>query len=462
MLAKAYQAELKGQNVQADPNNPSSVPSDKPQPDANGYITSAKLDTPTTQPPSTASATDSLGQQMANRANYAAQGLSDAASGKINPLSGLLHVAGAAGGAIGDVTGDVLGAITPDFIKKPVMNAVSGAVNAVANTGLGKAAIGAGQNFAQSNPELAADAADLGNIAMAVPIFKGAGAVKGAVGTGIAKALGKDALSSTIDAISPEIKAGTKAGAANVGQRGTTKSFLLGKISRVEDPILRETAPIIQENIPNFDKMKTFSEKLNAIQDDAIPKEAKALRDALTKEEIQPILHQGSYEKFVNDIEEQIKNSPALIGNNGEYARRFLKIFNDKLPVGRDITMVDILDARQALDRAAKSFKPKVFDGASENAYHSGLDAVRSAANTLLDENAPNAGVKASLRRQSLLYKAAKNLSSKADKEVGTTRFGRFTGKHPIVTGLIKGGAKTIGYGLGGGAAIEGVNALRN
>lgn len=404
----------------------------------------------------------SFGQQMSSRANYAAQGLSDAAHGKINPLSGLLHVAGAAGGAVGDIAGDVVGAITPDFIKKPVMSAIGGAVNAVANTGLGKSVVSGAQGFSQAHPELSADIGDVGNIAMAVPIVRGVGLAKNAVGGVIGKALGKDALSETMDAISPEIKAGTKAGATNVGQRGTTESFFSGKINRVEDPILRETAPIIQQNIPKFDQMKTYAKKLNAIQDEAIPREAQALRDALTKEEIQPILHKGSYEKFVNDIEEQIKSSPFLIGDSGEYARRFLKIFNDKLPIGRDITMIDVLDARQALDRAAKSFKPKVFDGASENAFHSGLDAVRSSANTLLDENAPNAGVKASLRRQSLLYKAAKNLSSKADKEVGSTRFGRFTGRHPKITGLIKTTGKLAAEGAGFGAVVGGANALLN
>src|SRR6266849_218633 len=45
-VGKAYETELKGQNIESDSNNPSNVPNNNPQPDANGYITTAQLPSP--------------------------------------------------------------------------------------------------------------------------------------------------------------------------------------------------------------------------------------------------------------------------------------------------------------------------------------------------------------------------------------------------------------------------------
>lgn len=389
-----------------------------------------------------------LGDQINNRLSQAGTALGDAATGKINPISGILQTAGAAGGFVGDVTNDALELIPG---VKQAEGLLGKGVGALANTGVGKSVVGAGENFAQAHPELAGDIGAVGNIAGAVGSFEGVGALKDVVGGAIGKAVGKDALSSTIADISPEIKAGTVKGAANVSKNGAVKSGILGNISRAEDPVMREAAPVVVQNVPNFNKLPTFTDKLNAIQDVAIPQEAQKLRTALSAPDVQTIVNPDNYQEFLDKINTEIKDNPSLVGNNGETAARFLRIFQKNLPQGQDATALDVLNARQALDKEALKFKPKVFDSAASNAYSEGLGTVRNAANELIGKMAPDADVQASLRRQSLLYKAADNLSTKADKEVGTSGLLRFAKRHPHVAGVLKyaGGSAAAGLGLG-------------
>lgn len=419
------------------------------QPDANGYNTTPAF----TNPPATggdSSQEETLGGDLKNRASQASKALTDTATGQINPLSGILQTVGAGAGAVGDTVNAGLKLIPG---VKQVEGLIGKGIGKLANTGAGKAVVGGINNFSTAHPELSGDIGAIGNIAGVAGLATGAGAAKEAIGGAIGKALGKDALSATIDSISPEIKAGTKAGASNVIKKGTTKSLISGAIQRVEDPELREAAQVIHDNVPNFDKLGTDAERLNALKDEALPNEANALREKFRAEGVQPVVTPEAYDKFLSSIKTAIEESPSLVGDSGEYAKRLLAQFQKELPQTGDITMENVLDARQALDRAALKYKPTAFD--KQGAFNDGLTAVRDSANNLLDESAPNAEVKASLRRQRLLYKAIKNIGPKADREVGTTRFSRFTAKYPKTTGLIKTAAKKGAEGLVGYEVIK-------
>ena len=395
-----------------------------------------------------------LGEKISSRFNDAGNALINTAQGKINPLSGIIQGVGAGAGAINDVAQAGLELIPG---VKQVEGLIGKGVAKLANTDAGKAVTGALGGFAQAHPELSADIGAVGNIVGAAGLVTGAGALKGAVKSGIGKAMGKNPLSATIDALSPEIKAGTAKGAVDVGKRGVTKSGVSGTISRVDDPLLGEMAEVIHAQPGNFgkkfDKYKTNTEKLNAIEDVAIPREAQAMRNTLNQEGVNPIINPDSYQRFVTQIESELGSNIGLVGDSGEYARRALEFFKKQLPRDREVTLTDWLDARQALDREIIRTRPKAFEKASN--FSDGVSIIRSAANDLLDAEAPNAGIKASLRRQSLLYKAAKNLASKADKEVGTTRFGRFADRYPKTKGLVKfvgrRGLEAAGLGAGYG-----------
>lgn len=387
----------------------------------------------------------SLLGQFSKRVTDAANATSDTLSGKINPISGVLQTAGAAGGLVGDVTNDALKLIPGVSEAEGLLGK---GVVALANTELGQKAVGAGESFAQNHPELSADIGAVGNIASAVPAFKGFGIAKDAA-AGVLTGAGKDAL---VEAISPEIKAGTKAGAANAAGNGTIKSGVLGKVSRLPDPEMVEAAPVVKEVSPNFLKLPTFSDKLSAVQN-GIGKLASQLEDNLSKGEVQPILTHDDINSLQESINTQIAQNPLLVGDAGKQAQQIFDQFKRFLPQEGDVTMSDVLKARKSLDSWISNIKgDTVFDPKTENAISVGLRAVRQGANTLLDTKVPEGNVKNLLRKQSLLYRVSDNLAPKVSKEVGSTNITRFMKRHPGVIGAGKyvAGSAAAGLGLGG------------
>lgn len=389
------------------------------------------------------------GESVANRIGQGGHAISDTFSGKINPLSGVLQTAGAAAGGITDLAGNVLSAVTPNAIKKPIGDAVKGIIGAAANTGIGKSAIQGVNDFSTAHPEIAGDIGAIGNIAGVIPVTSGIGAIKDLAGGLIGKALGKDALSATIDSISPEIKAGTKAGATSVKSTGTSKG-LLGNVTRNIEPRLKEAASAVQEIVPNFDKLTTFTDKVNAVKK-GIGDFAQQLRTNL-RGDIQPILTYEDMNALEKNINSEIKRNPLLKGDAGAQAKDIFNFFKEELPKGRDATMEDVLNARQKTDEWISSItRGNAFDPKTDNALSVGLRAVRQGANDLMESKVPTAGVKKLLKKQSLLYDAIDNMAPKADREVGTGMLGRFAQGHPNITkgAGFAGGSLLTGLGLG-------------
>lgn len=424
-------------------NNQQSGTRSASQADSNGYHTTPAF----TNAPGTEGAPEApeegLADSLKGRLSDASTALSSAATGKINPLSGVLQTVGAGAGAIGDTVNAGLKLIPG---VKQAEGLLGKGISKLAGTGAGQAVTSGIGTFAANHPELAGDIGAVGNIAGVAGLATGAGALKDAVGGAVGKALGKEAISATVADLTPEISAGTKAGAKGAIKNGLSKSAITGEVSRVADPFVKQVAETVEDAVPKFQKLKTFTDKFNAV-DDAIGTEADALRKSLTQDGVNPIVTPESYQKFTEGITRQIEEDPSLVGDSGQYAQRLLKQFESFLPKEGDITMENVLDARQKLDQAALKYKPSAFD--KQGAFNDGLRAVRDGANQLLDESAPNAGVKASLRKQSLLYRARDLLAKKADAEVGTTKLTRFASRHPVIKGVIKAGGKKALEGLG-------------
>lgn len=404
---------------------------------------------------------EGLGQKLAGRLGDAGTALTDAASGKINPLSGILQAVGAGAGAVNDTAMAGIEHIpVVGGLVKGAEGLLGQGVKAAANTGIGKSVVGGIQSFQQNHPELSGDIGAAGNILGAAGLVTGAGELKDIAGNAVGRALGKDALSGTIDAISPEIKNATKAGAKNAAKQGLEKSGITGTISRTEDPLMREAAPVVQEIAPKFDKLKTYTEKLDAVQE-GIGTLANQLRTNLSSMEVQPILTAEDLGALSEGIQTQIAENPLLTGDAGVTAQRIFDQFTKFLPKGRDIQMTDVLDARQKLDSWIQGLKGgTVFDPAKENAISVALRSVRQGANNLMEAKAPSAGVKQLLRKQSLLYKVIENIAPKASKEVGSTGFSRLLLSHPKTVGLIKTAGKTALQGTGLLGAYKGYQAL--
>lgn len=394
-----------------------------------------------------------LSSDLSNRLGQAGQALTKSASGEINPLSGVLQGLGAVGGGITDVAGDILKRIP---VVNSILDTVGKEVGKAAQTDLGQKLIGKYQEFSQQHPELAGDVEAVGNILGGYATLEGAGAVKDAVIKGLAKVTGRDALSPIVSDISPEIKVGTKATSQEVAKRGTVKSLITGSIGLPEDPAIREAAQVVKDEIPKFSGLKTFSEKVNALKD-GVSTLGQRLVSNLKSGEIQPILTPEDMTTLENGLKTEISQSPVLVGDAGITAQRIFDQFKRFLPQTGDVDMNAVLDARKKLDSWIQGQKGSgIFDPAKENAISVGLRAVRQGANKLLESKVPEAGVKALLRKQTLLYDAIDNLSPKAAKELGTTRLSRFTARHPVVKGLVKkaatgaliGAGGTAGYGL--------------
>jgi hypothetical protein len=123
--------------------------------------------------------------------------------------------------------------------------------------------------------------------------------------------------------------------------------------------------------------------------------------------------------------------------------------------VGNALTKVDgtlrgALDLRKMLDNAYENARGKLAFGSDKlgalDEIHRGS---RDALNQFLVETARNVDVKASLLKQSNLYKASDVLNAKAAKE-GSTSLQRFTRQNPRLTKTVKNLAP---YAVGGVAA---------
>lgn len=381
-----------------------------------------------------------LADQLKNRTTDASKALSDTAGGQINPLSGVLQTFGAGAGAVTDITNAGLNLIPG---VKQVEGVIGKGVGYLANTGLGKTVLGGANDFATAHPELAKDIGAIGNIGGAIGMFEGAGALKDVVGGALGKAIGRDTLAATIEDVSPEIKGAVK-GAKNVRNVGTSKSGVLGTITRNEDPLAREMAQVTENAVPKFQKLGTLSEKYNAVEDANIGKAKKLVQD-LRNQEVNPVLQPQDLAELRDGILNSMESSLALHGDAAGLADKMLKAFNTFLPQNAEISTADLLEARIKLDQLIKASKPKVFDAQTDNIWTSAANAVRNPVNDLIDKKAVGVGVKQSLREQHLLYKVMDNLAPKVNKEVGSTSFGRMLARNPKKVGLIK----TIGkYGL--------------
>jgi hypothetical protein len=154
----------------------------------------------------------SLGSELIGRTNDASTAISNTMSGKINPLSGLIQVGGAAAGGLGDILNKGLELIPG---VKQVEGLIGQGVGALAQTPVGQSVASSIKSFSAAHPELSADIGAGFNIATAIPIFDGLAAVKDVAMDGVAKALQSTAekgfINDTADIIT---KTATKTGPA--------------------------------------------------------------------------------------------------------------------------------------------------------------------------------------------------------------------------------------------------------
>lgn len=162
--------------------------------------------------------------------------------------------------------------------------------------------------------------------------------------------------------------------------------------------------------------------------------EAETLEKNLRSQEVQPIVSPQEVGTIVQKANAAIGENPTMVGDASEIAGRIFTKFSSFLPQKGDITAADILSARKKLDAWVKSQKPKALDPNHENAFSVAMRAIRTEANKLVAEKAPDVGVQESLKLQSTLYDVIEALAKKA--EAAKPSLLKRVGKAAIIEGL--------------------------
>lgn len=424
-VATAYHALKNGGTAVADPNNPSSTANMTP------------LQTPQqTQQP------EGLGSQLLGRLNQASSAISRGTQGEINPFSAVLQTGGALAGGVGDVIGAGLELIPG---VKQGEELLGKGIGSLLSTQTGKDIAQGYEKFSKEHPELSQDINAVGNIATLLPIGKGAALAK----EGVAKVLGKSALKSVAEDIVPSL--GAKAGGKIAAKGGLTKAPISGLIKPAVTKSGEKTAQTILDNVPEYTKLKTYTDKLNAVRDSAY-----RLADDLK----QQVIASGQNKIYpFQELNARLKalKKPIIIRSDPALNRQYDLVREAALKIAKEEggTISSLFDARKAFDDLVEKQFPTLYDRANAPMRNAITD-IRREMNDFIAEQLPDVKFKDSLAQQSRLFDARDALAQRAFNEVGTDYLGRFAQRHPI----LKKAAQAAGLGVAGGLGFEGLKGL--
>ena len=396
-----------------------------------------------------------VGGELSNRIGGIGNAVSDTLTGKINPLSGILQSVGSVAGGINDIVGSSLEHLPGvGGVVKGAEGLIGAGVKNLARTDIGKKVIGGISNFAQQHPELSADIGAVGNIVGAAATLEGGSAVKDIVESGVSKALGKNAIESVISDVAPELTG--KAGVKNVAKQGLMKTAITGEIKPIVDKATTELGQIVVDNVPKFTKLATFADKVNATRE-AVYSMADKLKTGVINSGKDIIYPFKELAAKMNGLEPSIAiKSDSILQNQFNLAKEAaLKIAKEK-----GGTISSLFDARKAFDDLVAKQFPNLYDRLN-TPMRDAITSMRRAMNDFIAEKLPaGSGFIDSLKIQSRLFDAIDNMAPKAFNEIGSTRFSRFAGNHPVISNLLKKGATGAAITAGGGALYGGYKTL--
>ena len=410
-----------------------------------------------------------VGSDLQNRFGEAVKSVGLQDQGQQNGLETGLQIAGKTmAGSVNDVIGEgVKSAI--NYTPQPVIDAAKQAGNYVANTDLGQAGIAAAKQgmdaykgWASDNPRAARDLESTVDIAGMLPVGKMAeaaapivGKAADATGTALQKAgdyatqagvnqANKMKMNFVQDLITPKV---TPTVAADQFSRSTEQGLLK---NRVVEPTPQEQA--IAQTVASLPVSKNNSLLKNYnIISDANDQEAQDLIARLKDNDV--AVHPKEVDDALDGSLEQLKQNPYITGDAETSASRVINGMKYHV-TNNDSTVSGLLQARKDFDAWVKSQKGKgVFDPSRDSAVTTAIQNVRQTVNNLVDQKVPDAGVKASLQKQSNLYRAMDNIESKGASEAPNmvSRAAQKVGDLLPVKGAIAKGA--LAAGLGGAAA---------
>lgn len=377
--------------------------------------------------------------------NEAGEAVGRAASGQINPLSGVIQTGGALAGGINELTNTALQHIpVVGGVVKKAEELVGKGAEKVLGTELGQKGLMKAREFAEKHPELAKNIESGIDIATAVPVLKGLGVVKGAASGGIKRAL-VGSIDDVVEMVGPKLTA--KELAESVAARGTTKKGILGKIDLAPDPKVQELAEIVAENVPKFNPAKGFTFNINKTKEAVNKMVAELKKDVIAsgQDRIYSFKELGSKLK---NLERPLMVSSDNVLNNA-YDRVITKALEIARKRGGKIS--NLFDARKEFDAFIARQFPNLYSSEVLTPMRQAVKDIRNALTDFTADNLPDVvGLRDRLLTQHQLINAIENMAEKAVKEVGTTAIQR----SPAVRGLINLGSRAVkgaaeGVGIG-------------
>ncbi len=377
--------------------------------------------------------TQRVKEDISKRASQEKESLVSAATGEQSLPSAALQTVGAGAGLIGDVGAEAIKSATPEFIKQPIASGAKKIAGYVSGTDAGKSAIEKAtqaqkkwEDFSKNHPELAKDVGASGNIASIMPISKLANAVTKparsigeavspylqSAGDKITKA-GERGINATkskgyINLISPEVT--KKVAKENVGR--TEQTGLLRKNVTIPDEYMEKVADTVSK-VPDINPNKSYQYNYNKIKDENRA-EARELLLKLQKSNVQVPISRVS--QAAMDVRKSLAKETHMVGDAKKSAEKMMKEAG-RLVKKNGYTAEGILRTRQEFDRWADGQIIGDINSEQNTARKTAWKAVRNSLNNLVEEAIPDAKVKDSLTKQSHLFTALENLTSKAASE---------------------------------------------
>lgn len=395
-----------------------------------------------------------LGDSLGEAGMGVASAVGRAASGEINPLSGVLQSVGALAGGVVDVTGDVLHhtPLVGDVVRG-AEELVGRGATALANTELGQKTISGYQSWAAQHPEAAGNVEAGLNIASAIPVVRGVNVAKNAV-KGQVNTVLKGKVDPLVEMVSKPLT--PKRMAEAVATRGTTKTGLMRQVRVAPDPNAVKIAGAIRKEGLRVSPDKPLLDNMVVIQQHA-DKMAKDLKTAVEASGAGRIYSYKELESSLKNIEK-----PLLIASDMTLNRAYQRVIAKAMEIAKKKggKVSNLLDVRRELDSFIKKQFPNLYRSEQLTPMRQAVRDIREVINDFTAKNLPDgAGFRESLTTQHQLLKAIENMAESASKgatkEVGTTAMGRFGRKHPVMRGLVKGGATAAMQGAGMGGVIK-------
>jgi hypothetical protein len=383
--------------------------------------------------------------------------------GKQSMVSTIFQTLGQGAGLVGDIGFDVLKSVFKPEIRKGVDDFTAATVKKIIQTPVVEDQIKHYKSFKENHPELAGNLEAALNIVSVLPIGKGAAlgvkagerALKATtkvgktVEEGAQVGLKNESKQFVKDLVTPEQTKAVKE--AQVGRTTETGTGPFKK-SVIEPSKEEANAAKYVEKVPDLNPKGTLQQNYNIIKKEN-QAEAKRLAETLAANDF--AYPRKELLARLKGTKEELARNPVITGDAEKTADKLIAEIERRISESK-AKGSNLLQVRKDFDAWVEAQKGSaVFDPAKESALSVSTRSIRRAINNFLDEKAPNAGVKDSLRKQSALYDAMDNIAPKAAKEADSA-MGRFFQKMDTVLGTknkaVQILAATVGIG-GLGAA---------